>query len=143
MSCLGSSNKWQQDGVLRLIEGFNFSILIFSWHTNPVFRRLGSRQTSQNIFSLVDLVNLILLPIPKTPRLCFPANRQRVVVKYSCKLSLHLLENLSLLKNSCSKLVMASTVGWEAQLRRMRNRRMFFNVGVGALLFASASKGEI
>jgi hypothetical protein len=37
---------------------------------------------------------------------------------------------------------MASAVGWEAQLRRMRICRVFLNVGVGILLFASTNKGE-
>jgi hypothetical protein len=55
---------------------------------------------------------------------------------------LDFLENLNSLKYSCSKLVMVSAVGWEAQLRRIQICRVILNVGVGILLFASTRKGE-
>ncbi len=37
---------------------------------------------------------------------------------------------------------MASAVGWEAQLRRMRNYQVFLNVGLRILLFTDTCKGE-
>jgi len=53
-----------------------------------------------------------------------------------------LRQNVRLSKNNCKYPSMVSPVGWEAQLRRMRNCREFLNAGVSILLFFSTSKGE-